>query len=214
MKDYSLGKNEQFILEYAVDGNNLVIRYTSGVIAVPYSLEAEKSILAQMEKQAEYYQFEGKDSDEYKKEMKKIINHEGFFFATGILSLLLPLVFSGISPIGTLIGWGSVAINFAGACINIVKERKLKKTYEDMEDDYNKSKLFLDYNETLKRVKALDMEQVQTKAEQVPAININTIDEMSLDALKSFVKMLRDDEQPVMPKSIQKKIEYKGGIKH
>lgn len=192
MKDYSLGQNEQFILGCYRDGNDLVIRYEKRSVRVPYSMETEKSILFQMECQVKNYQLENEQSDLNRK-YGKLDARRGVFGFIGVffLSVVIPMLACEVPLIPTLtvsVGLGASLLMVGHASFKL---KKLEKIYED----YNKSKLFLENKRNLTKVSTLGEAKKQTLIEPIPAVNINSIDKMSLEALKNLIQTVNQSQE-------------------
>lgn len=181
MKDYSFGKEEAktFILRYEIDGDNMIVYYANNrKDVVPYNNLNEHKVLSKMKDQV--YDCE--------KRFSKI----RFEVKTWGVCLIVLLLCQAFIP-------GSNMIAFLISCVvSAVINLPITKKY----NDYCKNRLFLKNDMTLndhlkKNSNVLLNTKLNTKefeatiSSKDPVFDINTIDKVSYDDLKTMLENIK-----------------------
>lgn len=210
MKDYSLGE-KVWILNYdlSVWNYELILHFSNGkATSIPYTLENEKKVLKTMEEQVEYAvencltEEEQTDYMKWEQNEIEIINLGSCVLgasvtAVGIINMIVTpevaaLVVTGIGLLSSL--------------PHIVVKSKLL-TLDNLINDLNKNHIYIaskhyfkQYDLRKRKDLVLDgtsrktkevLSNTQSNAE-IPSININSIDKMSLKDLKRIYENLQN----------------------
>lgn len=202
MKDYTLGES-LFILNYKRKNNNLILYLNNGKkVSIPYSIENEKQILKTMEEQLLDARRNGlkekikNDNTKSKEKFFKIV-----MSIIGVMSIITlaiatvwgPAALSYYTLLGTLLLTIGPAFKYNK---NAIKNYILLKDYEKNECyienanelknyDLKENKKLLLHNTSSDGKKILNQSKIN---EDIPSININSIDKMSIDDLKNIRK--------------------------
>ena len=202
MKDYTLNyeDSKKFILNYAIEGNKIIIHYASGgKQTIPYTKETEQLILAIMENQARGA-WVGDTFAKIKERVEKFkYNTIGDAFLTLILLFLICT-----STFSTL--WINVLLN---AClvfkiveftINLSCLIGNKRILKDIE----KNKLYLtnkeqieesDFTKNENLLLGIDKSTKKMIQEQPKDININTMDKVKYKELKQILENIKRERE-------------------
>lgn len=183
MKDYTHGKDEDFILNYEVKNDKIIIKFADKKLSkmvIDYTEENEKKILDKMLKQT-------KGIDKTKMEEKNNKDSKTtILFALAFIVCFIPMAF-GFTP---LMITASVSFWFCMKYFNSYIETS----------DYLKSILFLEneakINEVIKENKNV-VENVSKKTKSIinknKKFDINSINKMSYHDLKQLLELIKKD---------------------
>jgi len=203
MKDYTFEKDKDFILNYRIKDNKIIIKYASGKIYENfYTRELEKDILEKMKQQV--LNFEEKVNQ--KKDINSIIDILSTIISISGSCIVLPelnLTFSQDIILGVIIYCITAKIP------KIIRDKKIK--------DYEKNKLFVSnielfqdgIQENMGMYKNLDrkskkyLKTVLEKKEvlkeynidDIKEPNINSIDKISYESIKNIHNLLEENEK-------------------
>lgn len=170
MKDYSLGKKKNFILNYKVKNDLIIINLANkNTRIIPYSKDKEITILKLMKSQI---------NNNFERNIKKQINYStklsavflGLIALVGSFILLTNLPFN----IGAII-YSYFAINtgiFIKNSFDIIKYKSLLK-------DLNKNKLFIENEIIFNESKSYDNKK---------RVTINDVNKISYNRLNNLIK--------------------------
>lgn len=161
MKDYTLEKNDDFILNYAIEDDYIYIKYASGkTFEKEYSRELEIYLLNQMKEQIKFY------GEILTKEVDKrlVLNRLKLIFALlvfGLVNFTLPAIIVSDFLINLLIPITTFVCSF-------ISINQIQKTmhYKDIINDYLKNINFLENIELFRNGISEDMGVYHTKVDE------------------------------------------------
>lgn len=170
MKDYSLGKKKNFILNYKVRNDLIIINFANkNTRIIPYSKDKEITILKLMKKQI---------NNDFERKIKKKVENSTKLSAVclGLMTLVSGFILLTNLPfnIGAII-YTCLAINasiFIKKSFDIIKYKRLLK-------DLNKNKLFIENEIILNESKSYGDKK---------RLTINNINSISYNRLNNLVK--------------------------
>lgn len=185
MKDYSNGAMPEFILNYKIEGNNIIINHADGSVStVEYTKENEDKMLKDLRRQINLYH-QSKETCEW--QMKNFKN----IFLVLLLALIIGFIFIG-NPIE--MGFAIISFTFL-SMFDLYLVLKTKKYLKEITKDYEKIEFFLENQKLInEKVKSYTNQEKSISLENEKCFNINMIDNMSYEDLKQLVELVKDME--------------------
>lgn len=179
MKDYSLGLDDDFILNYSVDyeADTITINYNNKSLIVPYTKDKEEEILIKMKRQLKFYSY---NEAAIKGEKDFHMKYFRMEFLLLISNIILSCTGSYLSPF---------VAGFCGSCSYYLYLKALKQ--KNLLDDIKKNKLFLEnedkINEFLKLICLEEDLETNMLINREISLNINDIDGYTYEDVKELV---------------------------
>jgi len=186
MKDYSLGKNENFILGYEINEQSIIIHYPGSDEVIPYSSDQELSIIRSMEQQVLDYENCKQELDEQINSL--VISSDKYSFwcvFVGIIGMILTIS----TPVFII---PSAILSFVYLANSHICSKRVNDLKQIMED-YEKSSLFLQNKEKLAKKKLLFKNFSVNGEHPCVDLDINTLDRLSLEVLRNFLCVEKDE---------------------
>lgn len=192
MKDYTEGKNENFILNYKKKGNKLTINFANKLkkkkLVIDDTLENKNIILKQMKSQLENI-----NEEELRKSIKSDKKAILFFLPLVAIGFVMTISYITSHAIPLTIMFGSITTFFT--VMNIIAIKELIKNVDCLKNiEYNKNEEILNQkiktdknllNNTTKRVK-----KIVNNSKEENVFDLNIIDKLSYLELKQLLEAI------------------------